>query len=358
MYVWHRKGDDAMNDFKIIFVDDDVEVLRSFKRDFHNIFNMDFAQSGGEALESVRHKGPYSTIVVDYRMPEMDGIELLGHVREISPDTSRIVLTGFAQLDVAIKAINEGAVFRFLTKPVTPEILRLAINDGNRFHSMILAERELNEIKSRQESLQNLVTAFSTVIEMRDPYTAGHQNRVAYLSCAIGSKLGLSMEEMHNVRMAATIHDIGKIYVPSEFLNKPGKLSDGEFNIIKSHPEIGFEILNSSGMAHPIGDIIHQHHEKLDGSGYPQGLLGNDISLAARIITVADVVEAMESHRPYRASLGRESALCEINDNKGTLFDPDVVACCLELFRQDKIDYPSSQVIGRGKMPTQSIWAA
>lgn len=321
-----------MNGHKIMFVDDDVEVLRSFKRDFHNIFNMDFAQSGQEALDTVRRNGPYATIVVDYRMPEMDGIELLGRIREISPDTSRIVLTGFAQLDVAIKSINEGSVFRFLTKPVTPETLRLAIEDGIRYHSMILAERELFEIKNRQASLEKLVTAFSTVIETRDPYTAGHQKRVCNLACAMASNLGLSQLDISNIRLAATIHDIGKIYVPSEFLNKPGKLSDGEFNIIKAHPEIGYEILKSIGLEDPIGDIIYQHHEKMDGSGYPRGIGDGDISLAARIITVADVVEAMESHRPYRASLGREKALYEIQSHIGTLYDSEVVACCIELF--------------------------
>jgi PAS domain S-box-containing protein len=183
-------------------------------------------------------------------------------------------------------------------------------------------------------ALAGTIQAMGLTIEIRDPYTAGHQRRVSRLSCAIAQDIGLPEEQIEGIRMAGDIHDLGKIYVPAEILSKPGQLTDIEFSIIRTHSQVGYDILKSIEFPWPLATIIYQHHERLDGSGYPNRLKGSEILLEARIISVADVVEAMSSHRPYRPSYGVEKALEEITRNRGRLYDPVVVDSCLALFRE------------------------
>lgn len=177
------------------------------------------------------------------------------------------------------------------------------------------------------------VHALASATEKRDPYTAGHQQRVAQLACAIAREMGgLDEDRIKGIRTAAIIHDIGKLYVPAEILCKPGKLTDIEFKLLKTHPQAGFEILQEIEFPWPIAQIVQQHHERLDGSGYPAGLVGDEILLEARIVGVADVVEAMSSHRPYRAGKGEKAALQEISRQRKKIYDPEVVDACLALF--------------------------
>ncbi len=190
-----------------------------------------------------------------------------------------------------------------------------------------------------KKSVISTVNAMSKVIELRDPYTAGHQQRVALLASAIAREMGLPEERVFGIQLAALIHDIGKIYVPADILAKPGKLTEIEFEMIKTHPELGYNALKMIEFPWPIAEIIRQHHERLDGSGYPHGLKGDEILLEARIIGVADVVEAMASHRPYRPSLGIDAALEEITRNSGKLYDPEVVKACVRLFREKGFDF-------------------
>ena len=180
-----------------------------------------------------------------------------------------------------------------------------------------------------REALEGTVAAMSQVVETRDPYTAGHERRVAELAVAIGRELGLDEGRLEGLRIAATVHDIGKIAVPAEILTKPDRLSPAEFAVITPHPRTGHDILAGIDFGHPVAAIVLQHHERLDGSGYPQGLRGDEILPEARIIAVADVVEAMSSHRPYRPALGLEAALAEIEAGAGSRYDPDVAAACL-----------------------------
>lgn len=182
--------------------------------------------------------------------------------------------------------------------------------------------------------LEGTVQAIAAMVEMRDPYTAGHQRRVADLAAAIATEMGLPEERVRGIHLAGTIHDLGKIQIPAEILSKPGKLSTSEFNLIKDHPQNGYEILKDIEFPWPIAQMVLQHHEKLDGSGYPQGLKGEAILLEARIMTVADVVEAMSSHRPYRPGLGLDVALEEIIKGRGTHYDPDAVDVSVRLFRE------------------------
>jgi PAS domain S-box-containing protein/putative nucleotidyltransferase with HDIG domain len=183
-----------------------------------------------------------------------------------------------------------------------------------------------------RETLITTVNALASAAEMRDPYTAGHQRRATLLACAIAEEMGLTEEQFDGLRLAGLIHDIGKINIPTEILNKPGRISDIEFSIIKTHPREGYNLLKEIEFPWPIAQIVLQHHERLDGSGYPLGLKDGGIMEEARILAVADVVEAMASHRPYRPALGIEVALEEIAKNRGILYDPDVADVCTSLF--------------------------
>jgi PAS domain S-box-containing protein/putative nucleotidyltransferase with HDIG domain len=185
-----------------------------------------------------------------------------------------------------------------------------------------------------RRALEATIQALTAAVEMRDPYTAGHQRRVTNLACSIAREMGLPQERMDAIQMAGIIHDIGKILVPSEILSKPGKLSDAAFNMIKTHPQAGYDILKSIEFPFPVAQIVLQHHERINGSGYPAGLPGERILLEARILAVADVVEAMASHRPYRPVLGLNKALEEIIKNKGILYDSQAVDACLRLFNR------------------------
>jgi PAS domain S-box-containing protein/putative nucleotidyltransferase with HDIG domain len=188
------------------------------------------------------------------------------------------------------------------------------------------------------KSFSEMLAAFSIAMEQRDPYTVGHQKNVAYLSVAIARELGLTEAQIKCIETAALTHDIGKIGIPSELLNKPSSLTDLEFELIKTHAQAGYDIIKKVHFPGPVADIVLEHHEKLNGSGYPRGLKGADIRLETRIVSVADVVDAMTSMRPYRAALGLDAALAEISKGRDILFDRQVVDACIKLFNEKKID--------------------
>ncbi|QWR77345.1 PAS domain S-box protein [Candidatus Magnetomonas plexicatena] len=192
----------------------------------------------------------------------------------------------------------------------------------------------LDSLDKLRSHTNAIIQAMCAAVEARDPYTAGHQLRVSKLSSAIADELGLSEQQKEGVLLSSAIHDLGKIYVPSEILSRPGKLKASEFNLIKEHSQVGFEILKGIDFSYPVAQIVLQHHERMDGSGYPLGLKGDDILLEARIICVSDVVEAMANHRPYRPALGIEKALEEITKNSGVLYDSDVVSACVSVFKK------------------------
>jgi PAS domain S-box-containing protein/putative nucleotidyltransferase with HDIG domain len=193
-------------------------------------------------------------------------------------------------------------------------------------------ERLASTLANLRKAIGGTIQAIVQVVEMRDPYTAGHQRRVADLARSIAADMGLSSEIVEGIRIAAVIHDIGKVSVPAEILSKPGKLTQNELELIKDHPLTGYDILKDVEFPWPVAEIVYQHHERLDGSGYPRGLKGDDVLLEARIIALADVVEAIASHRPFRPAQGIDVALDEITKNKGVLYDPFVVDTCLALF--------------------------
>ncbi len=197
------------------------------------------------------------------------------------------------------------------------------------------AEKNVKEsYKKLQKAMESTIFTLAKIVEMKDPYTAGHQRHVAQLSEIIAKEMRLSKKQIETLKTAALLHDIGKINIPSEILTKPTKLLPIEFSLIKEHPLNGYEILKNIEFPGPVRKIVLQHHERMDGSGYPNGLKGNEIMLEARILAVADVVEAMSSHRPYRPALGIDKALEEIEKNKGILYDQKVANVCVRLFKE------------------------
>lgn len=204
------------------------------------------------------------------------------------------------------------------------------IDNANLYENMKQKHGEL------QKAMDGVIHAVSLVVETRDPYTAGHQRRVAELARAIAKEMGLSEWQIMGIYIAGLLHDVGKVAVPSDILSKPGKINENEFSIIKNHCQVGYEILRRIDFPWPVTKAVLQHHERMDGSGYPGGLSGEDIVLEARILGVADVVEAMSSHRPYRPAVGLDSALQEISQASGILYDPEVVEACLSLLRKDE----------------------
>ncbi len=208
-----------------------------------------------------------------------------------------------------------------------------------------ISERKLSEEKlaksyaSLKKTFNDAVNTMVKIVEMRDPYTAGHQHKVADLASAIAREMKFEDTRIEQLTMAAVIHDIGKMYVPSDILSKPGKLTDMEFRLVKTHSQCGYDIVKGMDFPYPVAEAILQHHERLDGSGYPNQLKGEDMLLEAKILAVADVIEAMFSHRPYRPALGIEKALDEISKNKGRLYDPGVVDACLAIFNSGKFEF-------------------
>jgi PAS domain S-box-containing protein len=203
------------------------------------------------------------------------------------------------------------------------------------------AQEELRQtLDSLRKAVGTTIQVLVSAVEVRDPYTSGHQIRSADLARAIATEMGLLQEKIDGIRMAGSIHDIGKLSIPAEILSKPTKLSEIEFSLIKEHARKGFEMLKDVESPWPLAEIVYQHHERMDGSGYPRNLKGNDILMESRILAVADVVEAMASHRPYRPGLGIDAALEEIEKNRGTFYDNTVVDACLRLFREKSYQFP------------------
>lgn len=252
----------------------------------------------------------------------------------------RVYMTGEPNKEVAWQITGKDGTRRYVEGFIS--LLKDSTGKPKGFRGIAhdITERKVAETKL-QQTLESLKKAVATTIsvlvsalESRDPYTAGHQSQSARLACAIATEMGLCQNKVEGILMAGCIHDIGKLAIPAEILTKPTKLTNLEYSLIKEHPQCGYDMLKDVESPWPLADIVYQHHERMNGSGYPRNLKGDEIILEARIMAVADVVDAMGSHRPYRASLGTEAALEEIEKNKGLLYDPDVVDACLKLFRE------------------------
>ncbi|MBN2243569.1 MAG: HD domain-containing protein [Acidobacteria bacterium] len=324
---------------KVLFVDDETAILNLIQRTLKDKFDIHVAGSAEEGLSQIRDNGVFPVVVADYQMPSVDGASFLAEISRISPDSVRMMLTGHADFETCVRAVNEGNIFRFLTKPCPTDVIEKFIHEGLRQYRLARMEREYRTLKQWTKSLGGLIEAFIRLIASKDPYTAGHQIRVSQLSAAIARSLDFPGEAVEHITMAAMIHDVGKIYVPAEFLNKPGLLSPSEMNIVKMHPEIGHDILQPINFSFPIHKIILQHHERLDGSGYPLGLKESDLLTESKIIAVADMLEATSHHRPYRPAKGLDQAIDELRDERGVKHDRRIADAAISLLSGGKFQF-------------------
>lgn len=311
------------------------------------------ASSTKEARECLKEKN-IDLVLSDIMMPGESWLELVRHISSYYPDTAVVMVTGVNDPMTAEFALENG-VYDYIIKPFEQNTLLISVANAlyrrnleinNRIYrdhlERIVADRTA-ALKESMEKLRQILNgtiyAIALTVETRDLYTAGHQKRVADLACAIAKSMGISEHQIEGIEIAASIHDIGKIYVPAEILSKPTALNEAEIAIVRKHPQIGYDILKKIEFPWPIARIVLQHHERILGSGYPHGLSGEDILLEARILAVADVVEAMYTYRPYRPALGVERALQEISENRAILYDPIVVDTCLELFIKERFKF-------------------
>ncbi|MDO8990943.1 MAG: response regulator [Sideroxyarcus sp.] len=318
----------------VLYVEDDEEIRELLSRFLRRwVGTLHTAVNGEEGAQAFHEYHP-DVVVTDIKMPVMDGLEMASAIKSTSREVPIIVITAYSERDYFIRAIEIG-VDQYVTKPVNTDILLQAIHKSarHRFHKRDMEKAEKLVI----DSLEQTIGVLSRAIEMRDPYTDGHQKRVALLATAIAEEMNMPPSIITGIRLGSLVHDVGKIRVPSEILSCPRKLSKTEMDIIRTHLEAGYEILEGATFPWPVARMVVEHHERMDGSGYPKGLKGEEICMEARIIGVADVVEAMTSYRPYRPALGIDAAVEEIRKGRGTLYDPQVVDCCIHVL--EKADF-------------------
>jgi len=319
---------------KILVVEDETIIARDLQSKLEGLGYSVSAvvPSGEEAVEKTGELMPDLVLMDIVLEGDMDGIEAAGLIKNRF-NIPVIYLTAYAD-DNTLGRAKVTEPFGYMIKPFQERELRSIIE-------MAIYKHE--SAGKLLKGMEDMIDVLSYVMEMRDPYTAGHQRRVAELAEAIAREINCSDNEIRGIRLTALVHDIGKIQVPTEILVKPGRLTGNEFEMIKTHSQVGYDLLKSVPFPWPIAETILQHHERMDGSGYPGGIKGKEIQMEARIIGVADVVEAMASHRPYRAALGIEEALNEIENNRTALYDPDVVDACLKLFREKRFKFETGK---------------
>jgi putative nucleotidyltransferase with HDIG domain len=327
---------DFLKSLAVLYVEDEEEVRAALAKFLRRRFGrVDVAENGQLGLD-LFYKDGYDVVVTDVKMPVMDGLEMARQIKSLRDEMPVIVVTAYNETDYFLRAIEIG-VDRYVKKPIDPNLLVEAIYKATRVR---FQERELE--KSRQQitdTLTQTIAALARAIEKRTPCTDGHQKRVAQLAVAIAEEMGLPDKQVAGIRLGALLHDVGNISVPAEILASPGRFDETQLAFIKTHPVQGMEILGDIVFPWPIAPIILQHHERWDGSGYPSGLKGEDIALEARIVAVADVIEAMTSHRPHRPAVGMGAALAEIQEKRGKLYDPQVVDCCQKVLEKHDMNF-------------------
>lgn len=303
-------------DDTVLLVDDEANILNALARLFlDRDVRVLCAGNGEEALGIVRRE-PVAVVVADNLMPGMRGVELLSRVRQLSPDTVRVLLTGHADLATAIDAINRGEVFRFHVKPLADEEIVRTVEEGVQRYRVVRSLRHGDEAALR---------SIAQAIELKDPYTRGHCDRVAAFALKIAETLRLPEETQRAIKHGSWLHDCGKIGVPEAILNCPGKLSAADFEVVKKHPGWGAEVGRQANLHEEVINVILYHHERFDGRGYPTGAKGTEIPLEARIVAVADIFDAMSVDRPYAKGYDRAEAMRVMGVLRGAALDPQLV---------------------------------
>ena len=331
----------------ILVVDDEESVRHLLSRMLlRGGYECTLAADTAEARKFIKDRN-FKLILCDVTMPGESGIDFIRYVAAEYPDTATIMVTAVDDPEIAETALEAG-IYGYMIKPFNTNELIINVRNSLRRRELEIADgayrRNLEHMVEKrtaelQETLEGTIFALTMTVEYRDPYTSGHQQRVSDLASAIAKEMGFPKDKIMGIRMAGVLHDIGKIAIPVEILSKPGRLSKTEFELIKNHSQVGCDILKSIRFPWPLSQILLQHHERIDGSGYPKGLLGEETLIEAKILGIADVVEAMASHRPYRAALGIDKALEEITTNKGKCYDTEAANACLRVFKDKKFKF-------------------
>jgi putative two-component system response regulator len=347
-------------DIRVLVVDDHQVVREGLKHLLGHEEDIEIVgqcASSGEALSKLGILRP-NVILMDIKMPEVDGIQLTHLITQKTPACNVIMLTLYEEyISEAIKAGARGYLLKDSKREEITDAIRrvhrgqLVIGESIK-RARIMgcpANGPLRKTENTRTIFEEIIQAMASTVELRDPYTAGHQRRVTQLAVAIANQMCLTGEQVCGLRLASLVHDIGKTKIPVEILTTPLKLTGAEYSIIKTHPTVAYEILKTIDFPLPIAKIVYQHHERIDGSGYPEGVTGEAIILESKILAVADVVEAMSSYRPYRPAIGMDKALEEISDNKGNLYDPGVVDACIEICG-GTFKFSQETLVGAGKV--------
>ncbi len=318
----------------ILIVDDNPINIDLLLNILKGEYRFGVAKNGAKALQYLETKKP-DLILLDVMMPEIDGFEVCSKLKADPrfKDVEVIFITALSDAKYIAQGFESGAV-DYITKPfkaaevkarVQTHMSLIKMKEALNRQNIILEDQIKNKTAQLQEMFNATVGGMALMAESRDPYTAGHQHRVAQYASDIAKNMGFPADQIEAIRISGLLHDIGKIRTPVSILNRPGKLLKAEWELIKTHPSVGYNILKQIPFPWPIAEIVYQHHERIDGSGYPQGLKNEEILIEAKILAVADVIEAISSHRPYRPALSIESALNEIKSHRGSLFDETVV---------------------------------
>ena len=311
---------------EVLVADDERSIAESLQVFLEGVgYRVVTARDGQEALQLFReHRMPL--VLSDINMPGLGGHELLREIKGIAPETEVIIITGFATIDGAVMAIKDGA-YDYILKPFRIATIQNTVEKALSHRALLLENRRL------QENSLNVLRSMVNVLEQRDSYTAGHSRRVTEITLAIAARLDLPEDELKTLRLAGLIHDVGKIGIEDMILRKPGRLTEDEFAVIRTHPERGVQIIEPLDFLKAALPVVRHHHEYFNGSGYPAGLAGEQIPLGARIVTIADTYDAITSSRAYRNARSQEVALNELQRCSGTQFDPDLVVIFLEICR-------------------------
>jgi len=329
---------------KILIIDDDLAPRESIRMVLKDRYAVSTAAGALEGLDMIADC-PVDLVVMDIKMPRMDGITALQEIKKRHPDTEVVLLTAYASLETARDAIRFGA-FDYLLKPFDKDDIMTVIEKGlarRRSSAGLKIEREIlrdrtsflekqiNEARTNvMMCYEGTVQALILTIDAKDHYTYNHSNRVAQLSSSLAMAVGVPKEAIKEIEHAASIHDIGKIGIDENILKKNGRLTPAEYTEIKKHPAIGIRIVQSVPFLEDAMPVILYHHERFDGTGYPEGIRGEKIPLFARIVIIADAVDAMMSARPYRGALSIDKVMNELRENAGTQFDPDITEIILK----------------------------
>ena len=314
----------------ILIVDDEINNLQLLKRAFRGKYRILTASNGLEGLETLKNNiNDISLIVSDHKMPIMEGTKFLEEANVIAPDVIKILLTGFSDIEIITDAVNKCNLFQYVLKPFNPDELLAVVKTG--LDKFDLASSKSLILKDLKELFYKTIKSISSALDAKDPYTHGHSMRVTLYSIILATEMGLPGSQLEQIETAGLLHDIGKIAIPQAILCKPGKLTDDEYVIMKSHPNNSEKLIASISKLNSVSPGVKHHHERWDGRGYPDRLEGENIPLSARIIALADTYDAMTSTRSYRTALSHEIAIDEIQKCAGTQFDPNLAQKFIEI---------------------------